>query len=59
MGNKTIDKFMVKIGFKNCDSDHCIYIKRDERNIIFVALYVDNLIAASSSNKLLREAKWH
>uniref|UniRef100_A0AAV1TGR4 Reverse transcriptase Ty1/copia-type domain-containing protein n=1 Tax=Peronospora matthiolae TaxID=2874970 RepID=A0AAV1TGR4_9STRA len=28
--NKTIDEFMIKIGFKKCESDHCIYIKRDE-----------------------------
>uniref|UniRef100_A0AAV1U3A9 Reverse transcriptase Ty1/copia-type domain-containing protein n=1 Tax=Peronospora matthiolae TaxID=2874970 RepID=A0AAV1U3A9_9STRA len=57
MWNKTIDEFMIKIGLKKCESDHCIYVKRDEQRMIFVALYVDDLIIASSSNKSPREAK--
>uniref|UniRef100_A0AAV1TYS7 Reverse transcriptase Ty1/copia-type domain-containing protein n=1 Tax=Peronospora matthiolae TaxID=2874970 RepID=A0AAV1TYS7_9STRA len=48
---------MIKVGFKKCESNHCIYLKRDEQRMIFVALYVDDLIIASSSNKSLREAK--
>uniref|UniRef100_A0AAV1UV04 Reverse transcriptase Ty1/copia-type domain-containing protein n=1 Tax=Peronospora matthiolae TaxID=2874970 RepID=A0AAV1UV04_9STRA len=42
MWNKTIDEFMIKIRFKTCESDYCIYIKRDEQRMIFVALYVNN-----------------
>ena len=56
MWKKTIDEFMVKIGFNKCESDHYIYIERDGQYMIFVALYVDDLIIASSNNKLLREA---
>uniref|UniRef100_A0AAV1TTL5 Reverse transcriptase Ty1/copia-type domain-containing protein n=1 Tax=Peronospora matthiolae TaxID=2874970 RepID=A0AAV1TTL5_9STRA len=48
---------MIKIGFKKCESDYCIYIKRDEQRTIFVALYVDDLIIVSSSNKSLCETK--
>ena len=57
MWNKTIDEFMIKIGFNKCESNRCIYIKRDEHHMIFVALNVDDLVIASSSNKLIREAK--
>uniref|UniRef100_A0AAV1U9J1 Reverse transcriptase Ty1/copia-type domain-containing protein n=1 Tax=Peronospora matthiolae TaxID=2874970 RepID=A0AAV1U9J1_9STRA len=57
MWNKTIDKFMIKIGFKKCESDCCICIKRGEQRMIFVALCIDDLIIASNSNKILREAK--
>ena len=57
MWNKTIDEFMLKIGFMKCESDRCIYIKRNDQYMIFVALYVDDLIIASSSSKMLHEVK--
>uniref|UniRef100_A0AAV1TYA3 Reverse transcriptase Ty1/copia-type domain-containing protein n=1 Tax=Peronospora matthiolae TaxID=2874970 RepID=A0AAV1TYA3_9STRA len=54
MWNQTIDGFMIKMGFKKCESDHCIYIKRDDQDMILVVLYVDDLILASSNNELLK-----
>ena len=44
---------MIKMGFKKCDLDHCIYIKRDDQDMILVVPYVDDLILASSNNELL------
>ncbi|KAG3230217.1 hypothetical protein PI124_g24684 [Phytophthora idaei] len=38
MGNQTIDDFMLKLGFKKCESDHCVYIKRNDQEMIFVVL---------------------
>uniref|UniRef100_H3H9M9 CCHC-type domain-containing protein n=1 Tax=Phytophthora ramorum TaxID=164328 RepID=H3H9M9_PHYRM len=57
MWNQTIDDFMLKLGFKKCESDHCIYLKRDGQDMIFVALYVDDLILASSNDELLESTK--
>ena len=57
MWNKTIDEFMLKLGLKKCESDHCIYTKRDGEAMIFVALYVDDLVLASSSDKMLKTIK--
>uniref|UniRef100_A0AAV1VAR2 Reverse transcriptase Ty1/copia-type domain-containing protein n=1 Tax=Peronospora matthiolae TaxID=2874970 RepID=A0AAV1VAR2_9STRA len=57
MWNQTIDGFMIKMGFKKCESDHCIYIKRDDQDMILVVLYVDDLILASSKNELLKSTK--
>ncbi|POM75323.1 TKL protein kinase [Phytophthora palmivora] len=36
MWNQTIDKFMLELGFKKCEADHCIYVKRDDQDMIFV-----------------------
>ena len=57
MWNKTIDEFMIKLGFKKCESDHCIYLQRDGDDMIFVALYVDDLVLASNSDKILQDTK--
>uniref|UniRef100_H3H925 Integrase catalytic domain-containing protein n=1 Tax=Phytophthora ramorum TaxID=164328 RepID=H3H925_PHYRM len=57
MWNQTIDDFMLKLGFKKCESDHCVYLKRDGQDMIFVALYVDDLVLASSSDELLESTK--
>ncbi|KAG3127846.1 hypothetical protein PC128_g27044 [Phytophthora cactorum] len=57
MWNQTIDDFMLKLGSKKCESDHCVYIKRNDQEMIFVVLYVDDLILASSSDELLESTK--
>ena len=48
---------MLKLGFKKCESDHCIYLKRDDQDMIFVALHVDDLVHASNSITLLQGTK--
>ena len=55
--NKTIDDFMLRLEFKKSESNHCVYMKRDSQNMIFVALYVDDLILASSTSKMIQETK--
>ncbi|CEG35351.1 retrovirus-related gag-pol polyprotein [Plasmopara halstedii] len=48
---------MLELGFKKCEADHCIYVKRNDNNMIFVALYVDDLVIASNNNGLLKSTK--
>ena len=53
MWNKTIDDFMLRLKFKKREFDHCVYMKGDGQELIFVALYVDDFIVASSTSKML------
>lgn len=57
MWNKTIDDFVLGLELKKCESDHCVYMKHDGQDMIFVALYVDDLILANSTSKMLQETK--
>ena len=57
MWNQTIDKFMLELDFKKCETDHCIYVKRADQDMIFVALYVDDLALSSNNDELLKSTK--
>lgn len=47
MWNEKFNNFMLKIGFKRCASDRCLYVKNDNDILIYVLLYVDDLLIIS------------
>jgi hypothetical protein len=51
--NDTIKRF----GFKENIEDNCVYAKFKSGKYIFLILYVDNILLASSDVSLLREIK--
>jgi hypothetical protein len=46
-----------KFGFKENEEDNCIYAKFKNEKFIFLVLYVDNILLASSDVHLLLETK--
>lgn len=47
--NKKLDSVLLKNGLKRSKVDPCIYFKRENGNIIFVAIYVDDILLFSNN----------
>jgi hypothetical protein len=47
---KRFDSYMIKIGYKRCEYDCCVYVKSlDDGSFIFLLLYVDDILIAAKS----------
>jgi hypothetical protein len=47
--NCKIDSTLLSLSFTRLESDHCIYVYHDGRVVIFIVLYVDDLMLISNS----------
>jgi len=50
--NGKINKYLIKNGFKRCINDQCIYYKKEANGIIFIGIWVDDIIIVASKNLL-------
>ena len=55
--NTRIDTYFKENGFKQCPYEHALYAKNNGGNMIFVALYVDDLIFMGNNNDMIEEFK--
>ena len=60
--NQEMDKFLNISGYKQSNADSCIYTKvvsnsEDRKSLIILALYVDDILIASSDNDMLQKEK--
>jgi hypothetical protein len=51
------DEIIINFGFKENEEDNCIYAKFKNGKFIFLILYVDDILLASSDVNLLLEMK--
>ena len=47
--NKKVNDIPLEMGFKRCQSDTCVYVKRNGNTICYIAIYVDDMLLACSS----------
>ena len=46
---QNLDCFLRSLGFTMCKADACVYVRRSMRTLLIIAVYVDDLIIASSN----------
>jgi hypothetical protein len=47
---KRFDSYMIKIGYRRCEYDCCVYVKSiDDGSFIFLLLYMDDMLIAAKS----------
>jgi hypothetical protein len=52
-----MDSFLLSVGFSRCHSDLNVYILRQEDALLFLALYVDDLIVTGSTSSIIASIK--
>ena len=52
-----LSKFLIDIGFTRCSHDQCIFTKEFDDGICLIGLYVDDILPASKSQRILKELK--
>lgn len=57
MWNERFNQFILKIGFKGCLSDHCLYVRDVNGIACCVLLYVDDLLIVSSDMRTINAIK--
>ena len=55
--NKSIDATMQKHGFRRFASDPCLYVRKTGKQVLYVGIYVDDLVIAGSDIKCINVFK--
>jgi Reverse transcriptase (RNA-dependent DNA polymerase) len=50
---------LVKIGYKKCEADSSVFIKRSQKGIIVILIYVDDLVITGSDLSGIEDLKHH
>lgn len=48
---------MIQIGFKQCESDLCVNVKKQNEILIYVLLYIDDILVFCSDMKIINDVK--
>eukprot|EP00253_Pinus_taeda_P030026 PITA_30026 len=52
-----MDSFLLESGFSRCPSDNTVYTKKEDKSLIILVLYVDDLILNGSDPNLINHVK--
>lgn len=50
-------KAMISFGFMMLEEDHCVYVKRPDKNFVILSLYVDDILLAGNDNRMVADTK--
>lgn len=52
-----LNRYLERIGFQRCPSEHAVYTRRENGNVLVVAVYVDDLLVTGTSVRIIEEFK--
>ena len=55
--NKTVHDFFTENDFVRSEIDHCIYMKKCSEYIVYILIWVDDIIIAASNEEILSDTK--
>jgi len=55
--NTRLDEYFRKDGFEQCPFEHALYVKKNQGNLLLVAVYVDDVIFMGNDKRMLEEFK--
>lgn len=55
--NQKINEFLISLEFKRSETDYCLYVKGNNKDVIYLLIYVDDIILSGPNLKLLDECK--
>ena len=57
MWNNVLNEFLKSKNFDRSEVDHCLYTQKSKDSIIYILIWVDDLIIAASNDNLMNETK--
>ena len=51
------DEYIKKLGFQRSESDYCLYMKYESDHVIYLILFVDNLLICGKNKRKIDEIK--
>ncbi|WVZ25126.1 hypothetical protein V8G54_003670 [Vigna mungo] len=54
---RKFDDFLIKLNFKQCNYDDCVYTLNHDGEMLYLLLYVDDILIASSDRGMIGETK--
>lgn len=53
--NRALHTVLIRMGFTQCQSDSCLYVRQDEQDTIFLLVYVDDLLVGCADQVKIDE----
>lgn len=52
-----LNSYLEQLGFKRCPSEHAVYTRRENDNVLVVGVYVDDLLVTGTCVRIIEEFK--
>jgi len=59
MWYQKFDTFIQGLGFTKSKADHCVYFKLSGDHVIYLVLYVDDMLLVGNDKEIIQDLKTH